>query len=225
MTPDTWDRRNIPVNDGYNNPEDDVVITPTYNSGTNEITVSADRPFFGEVEVESIVATTEDGPTTLNEGSGFTTSSPTAVVVANASDLGDLLEQLDFYGEPNALGQLRRIWVGYLSISATGPIVTSASANGGGEFTIVGDRWDSAVDGAVDRVIVNFTDASSEDYYDPSGPNAGLNPGGSSVGVFNENGVTIDDGAVVGKTIASIGLQDFLGNYFLTFDIIDVPIT
>lgn len=161
---DTWERRNVPHTPGYNNPQDEVTFTVTYDSGTDEITVVASREFFGETAVESIIVTTNSGATTVEEGVGFTTDSATQVSIANGSTLGSSLEQLDFYGEQNATGALRGVWVGPLALGSgnTFPVVTSICSPAPNTVRFVGDRFLTASVGAVGHVTTRLASYAAE---------------------------------------------------------------
>lgn len=175
MTPDTWDRRNPPVNEGYNNPLDRVTFTLAYDSGDDEVTITASRAFFSAVSVESIVVDMDDGPTTINLGAGYTITDATHLVISGASALGATLEQVDLYGEPNAGGVFRGTVLGPLSL-ASGPDV---SVDPSYLLTII-DPDAQFVTDAVDLVVLHM-DWPIEFYANP----------GSDFTIVDENTITV----------------------------------
>lgn len=177
MTPDAWDRRNPPVNEGYNNPLDRATFTLAYDSGDDEVTITASRPFFSSVSVESIVVDMDDGPTTINLGAGYTITDSTHLVIANASALGATLEQVDLYGEPAAGGVLRATILGPLALSAGPP--AGASIDGSFLLTIVDPAAQFVTDG-VDLLVLHL-DAPYEFYANP----------GTDFTVVDENTLTV----------------------------------
>lgn len=221
MTPDTWDRRNSPVNEGYWNPLDRVTFTMAYDSGDDEVTITASRAFFTNVSVESIVVDMDDGPTTINLGAGYTIADATHLVIAAASALGATLEQVDFYGEPAAGGILRGTALGPLELAtAEFPTIATITSPSDGVIRITGSGFLAAyAQGLLDRVDIDFaaTDGGAYDHayeYIVTGGEADLNAesnpeGDGEITLLTDTVIEITDTWNRGWYVQRVVLFDF----------------
>jgi hypothetical protein len=121
---DTWERRNVAVTPGYNNPDfGTLTFTPVYSSGPDELVITASHPVFA-------AAQTIGYQTTLNSGTivlpNFTVDSPTQITIPNASSYDTMpfdFTQLDFF---NAGPTLIGTWTGTVNVAVV-PFIQSYS--------------------------------------------------------------------------------------------------
>lgn len=107
MTPDSWERRNVPYSPGYNNPATGVQFTVSYDQGLDRLIVQSNFPVLGSLDSAQGEGETPDG----NPGWTFNISSGNWIIdsaseahldgawgflIGNPGDDGDI-QQLDFY--------------------------------------------------------------------------------------------------------------------------------
>lgn len=220
---DSWERRVLPYVPGWNNaPVTGPQFTVTYNAGPDTLTITVDQPIFGPVDTINYQGSNGSGQ--LNLGSGhFVVDSPTQITVgANANNAGFLLNaptnitQLDFFSPgPTLIGT----WTGTEAIGV-GINIASADSTAENRLEITGTGFDTA-----DRMRVIDDFAFNTRYYDPAGPNNGLNPVGAVV-VWTDTLVTITDAGLSGIIVTDIQARDgadaFMDELF-TNVIIDGP--
>lgn len=170
---DTWPRTPAPHSPGYNSLR--ATLTPTYNAGTNTLTITSDLGGFSSAEL--IVLAAALGNIELEAGS-FTVVNDKTVTIATAETVLGLgnLTQVDVYNDGLIyVGS----WTGAVLIDDGVGATPGASIDGSYLLTIV-DPAAQFVTDAVDLVVLHF-DAPYEFYANP----------GSDFTIVDENTITV----------------------------------
>jgi hypothetical protein len=221
---DSWERRNIAVTPGYNNPDfGTLTFTPTYDPGSDSLVVTASHPVFAAIASVGFQSTSNSG--TIYTPLGVVIDSATQITIPNASSYDATpfdFTQLDFF---NAGPTLIGTWNGVVSVTdMANPFVTSALSPSSGRIAIFGQGFLFSLNGPVDRIDIDFFDLSIDTFYDPSGPNAGLNPPGTTILPINDTGIDITYAPMSGKVAANVTISDVDSDYSLTFTVGPLPI-
>lgn len=97
------------------------------------------------------------------------------------------------------------------------PEVLSVNSPDVGQIEVVGTDFVTAL---VNRLVIVMDDAgpTSFSFYDPTGPDAGLNAGlGNTIISWTDTSIIVDNAGMTGFTTDQIGLQDTAATYFLFF--------
>lgn len=201
-------------------PPVDPEFTYLYDPNTDTLTITSTQPVFDTVGGLNLY--TNSGSFFITPGQ-YTQDSQTQLTVVGVSQYGSVLSQVDYY-------DLAQSTVLYTSFTNTGitpyPIVNSVQAAGpDGRMVVFGSGFINAPAGGVDHMRVYFDDASFVDFYSTTGPNAGLNPPGTSEFTLpqtpdSDSGFTVLNVAELGgKTITSIELSDVNNTYTQTYPV------
>lgn len=132
--------------------------------------------------------------------------------------------ELTFFRLQDSSANFWGCWVG--DINNLPPVVDQVQAPGGvGQISIFGQRFQSSVQGAVDKFTVEFDDTSTVDFYPSSSPNVGLNPPGTVSVSYTDSGIDFTNAAALsGKTISRVRVEDIGASYSIFYDVSDVVV-
>lgn len=85
------------------------------------------------------------------------------------------------------------------------PLVSSATSDGPGRLLIDGARFLTGGTEVLNQVQVISDSGPNINYYDPNGPDAALNPVGSTINLWTNTGISIEDPGLSGYELGVLG--------------------
>lgn len=201
-------------------PPGDPQFTFSYDPNTDQLTITSSQPVFDQVG--GVQLSTDQSTWFLTNGQ-YTQNSQTEIVIPSASAYGHTLTQADFYN----LDQSQVLYTATTNTTITPyPVVSGVQAAGpDGRVVVFGSGFINAPAGGIDHVRFYFDDASFVDFYSTTGPNAGLNPAGTSEFTLpnvpdTDSGFTIlNVDELGGKRIVSMDYSDVNNTWSQSFNV------
>lgn len=196
------------------------MFTIVYDADNDELLITANLPVFDLVDLINWLGN-GSGSLTLGDGD-FVVDSSTHITIPNALVIlnGGTLTQLDFYTPGPALVG---IWAGSVMLNGcvdgAAPTITAASTPAAGRVQVDGTGFITAPGGVTDYIVV-ITAVPNAGYffYNPTGPNAGLNAPGAIVS-WTDTSIVVENFAMSGRTLNGVAAQDVDACFTSGFDV------
>lgn len=176
---------------------------------------------FGEIDITGTGMTGAQSLVVIHDGpaspSVFNPPTWSDVLATIQSDdlIGRAVSSIEAYTDfpPTALADTLAV-----SLQPAGPRANFFQSLSLGRIQVVGQFF---LAGNVDRIVIEMDDTSFENFYNPFGPNAGLNAP-SLIVQWSQNSIIIEDSPLLsGRTASRVGLEDLTSSYFIYFDLAD----